>query len=302
MRLRACITLLLLLSSCATTAPVTKAPATRDLRVANLQRAAALPWADGGRCVVQEASQPWPVVVERCFHALDHERIRFHDATGRCAVASAGAAAIGIGVCLLTAPEIIAGAVIITGVVVVAVAIKEELDAYELRRRPPREARPVPETNPSPPEPLANRRPEPEPAGQDWPPPVPPEPLARERRPDCTPRPVPHLGGNALHNQCADRVPQNRFPGSDVLVNGKNFDALQLRARVLWEVKTHAIETYNPYVRQVELDKQVEEARRERDLAAACGYGFVIGVRTEAHKELLERADITLRVVVMDWC
>nr|WP_233262135.1 DUF6310 domain-containing protein [Vitiosangium sp. GDMCC 1.1324] len=34
--------------------------------------------------------------------------------------------------------------------------------------------------------------------------------------------------------------------------------------------------------------KQVEKARRERDLAAACGYDFVIGGRSDAHKNLLE--------------
>ena len=57
-----------------------------------------LPWTDGGRCVVQEASQSWPVLVEQCFHALDHDRLEYHDPTGRCAVASAGAAAVGLGV------------------------------------------------------------------------------------------------------------------------------------------------------------------------------------------------------------
>ncbi|TQF17252.1 hypothetical protein FJV41_04200 [Myxococcus llanfairpwllgwyngyllgogerychwyrndrobwllllantysiliogogogochensis] len=29
-------------------------------------------------------------MAERCFHALDHDRLRFNDPTGRCAVASAG--------------------------------------------------------------------------------------------------------------------------------------------------------------------------------------------------------------------
>jgi len=67
------------------------------LEVANLRRAATLPWTDGGRCVVQEASQPWPVLAERCYQVLDHERVRFNDRTGRCAVASAGAAAVGVG-------------------------------------------------------------------------------------------------------------------------------------------------------------------------------------------------------------
>jgi hypothetical protein len=113
---------------------------------------------------------------------------------------------------------------------------------------------------------------------------------------------VRHLGGNKLHDTCADRVPQNGFPGWDVLVNGKHFDALQMATRTLWEVKTSAIETYSPFVQRVELDKQIEELRRERALAAACGYDFVIGVRSEAHKRLLEQRDFTLKIVVMDWC
>ena len=98
MRLRACIALLLFVSACATTPPSPREPAARDPRLANLQRAATLPWTDGGRCAAQEASEPWPVLAERCFHALDHDRIEFHDNTGRCAVASAGTAAVGLGV------------------------------------------------------------------------------------------------------------------------------------------------------------------------------------------------------------
>jgi hypothetical protein len=187
MRLHPSIALLLLLPACATSAPSPREPAARNPRLANLQRAAELPWRDGGRCVVREASQPWPVLVERCFQALDHDRLEFHDPTGRCAVASAGAAAVGIGLCVLAAPEIVVGAVVVAGVVVVGFAIKEALEAYELSRlhpevRPAPETRPVPEMKPAPPEPLVERRPKPEPAGQDWPPPLPPEPLDRERR------------------------------------------------------------------------------------------------------------------------
>jgi hypothetical protein len=138
MRLRACIALLLYVSACATSAPTPTQPVARDPRLANLQRAATLPWTDGGRCVVQEASQPWPVLAERCYHALDHERVEFHDATGRCAVASAGVAAMGLGVCVLAAPEILVGAVVVTGIVVVGFAIKEALE--EERRSRPQQA------------------------------------------------------------------------------------------------------------------------------------------------------------------
>ncbi|WPB80222.1 DUF6310 domain-containing protein [Archangium violaceum] len=165
MRFRACIAFLFLLSACATTEPSPREPEALNPRIANLQRAAELPWKDEGRCVVEEASQPWPVVVDRCFQALDQERIRFNDPTGRCAVASAGAAGMGLGICVLAAPEIVVGAVIVTGVVVVGFAIKEALDAYELEMgepevRPAPETRPVPETKPVPDTKLAPREPQ----------------------------------------------------------------------------------------------------------------------------------------------
>jgi hypothetical protein len=244
------------------------------------------------------------MLVERCFHTLDHDRVEFHDLTGRCAVASAGAAAVGIGVCVLAAPEIVVGAVIVAGVVVVGFAIKEALDAYELRWADQEDARPVLESKPAPQEPSPGKRPKPEPKGPDFPPVGPIETSERERRPECKPRRVKHRGGNTLHNTCADRIPNNTFSGWDALVNGKNFDALQMRTRTLWEVKTHDIETYNPFIQRVELDKQIEEARRERGLAAACGFDFRIGVRSEAHKEALEDAAPDLRglIEVMDWC
>jgi hypothetical protein len=232
------------------------------------------------------------VLVERCFHALDHDRLEFHDTTGRCAVASAGAAALGLGVCVLAAPEIIVGAVIVAGVVVVGFAIKEALDAYELSRGRPEvrlvpEARPVPETKPAPSEPLARRRPKREPAGQDWPPPLPPEPLDRERRRKCEAIPVKHRGGDDAHNKCADTIPPNRYPGMDVLVDGKHFDALQVGVRVLWEIKTDQFDTYSLFLRNQVLNEQVEEFLEERRIARACGYGFVVGVSTDAHKEAL---------------
>ncbi|WP_306413552.1 hypothetical protein [Cystobacter fuscus] len=88
------------------------------------------------------------MLAERCFHALDHDRIEFHDTMGRCAIASVGAAAAGVGLCVLAAPEIVVGAVVVAGVVVVGFAIKEALDAYEKRGRP--QVRPVPETKPVP--------------------------------------------------------------------------------------------------------------------------------------------------------
>ncbi|WP_324291387.1 DUF6310 domain-containing protein [Corallococcus sp. bb12-1] len=207
-----------------------------------------------------------------------------------------------MGICILAGPEIVVGAVIITGVVVVAIAIQEEWDAYE-RRATRERARPALQKWPTLHEQsLAKRKPQPEPSGQDLMPPVPPSTVERERSLDCTPRPVPHLGGDALHNMCADRVPRNDFPGSDVLVNGKRFDAIQMRARVLWEVKTDNFETYSHFLKQQVVENQLPELVRERDLARACGFDFWVGVRSAAHKAALEELDPSFEIVVMDWC
>src|SRR5690242_11816262 len=85
--------LLLLLSACATMEPSTGEAEDPSPRYANLLRAAQYPWTDDGHCVVREASNAWPILAERCFHALDRDRVRFRDVTGRCAVAQADAAA-----------------------------------------------------------------------------------------------------------------------------------------------------------------------------------------------------------------
>jgi hypothetical protein len=246
--------------------------------------------------VVREASNEWAVLVERCYHALDHDRIEFRDVTGRCSVASAGAAALGLGVCILLAPEIIIGAVIVTGAVVVAVAIKEELDAY--RRASRESAKPEAQTRPIK-EPTANRKPEP--SGQDWFPPAPTDPLDRER-PECRPIPVPHAGGNAPHNDCADLIPQNNFPGWDVLVNGKQFDALVLVTRTLWDVKTDNFDIHSPRSQAFFAKVKLPGIQREKKLAEECGYDFVVGVKSTAHKAALLRLDPKLNIVVMNWC
>ncbi|MFP2960622.1 DUF6310 domain-containing protein [Myxococcus sp. 1LA] len=275
----------------------------RSPRVANLQRAATLPWTDEGRCAVREAAHPWSVVAERCFHALDHDRVRFSDPTGRCAVASAGASALGIGLCVLVAPEIVVGTVVVVGVVVVGVAIKEALDASELRGESPEEIEPVLQTAPVSQVPSTNRKPKPEPAGQDWFPPGPPEPLDRERSRKCEAIPVKHRGGDAAHDACADRVPPNRYPGMDVLVDGKRFDALQVGARVLWEIKTDQFDTYSLFLRNQVARDHVEEMREERGIAAACEYGFVVGVSSAAHKRaLLELAPDLESIMVVTGC
>ncbi|RKH15924.1 hypothetical protein D7V77_38225 [Corallococcus sp. CA041A] len=238
--------------------------------------------------------------MERCYQALDHDRIEFHDTEGRCAVASAGAGAMGVGLCVLVAPEIVVGAVIVLGVVVVAVAIKEALDSYELRHAYPEEAGTSRGTKVSSREAEAQRKPKlkPEPAGQDWQPPVPPVPVDRTGRASCEPVPVPHAGEDAPHDECADKFPPNRYPGMDVLVGGVRFDALQVGVRVLWEIKTHRFDSYNDFIRRQEIAKELEQIEREQDAAAACGYGCVIGVSTQAHKDALLRANRFLNVVV----
>jgi hypothetical protein len=241
------------------------------------------------------------VLAERCFHALDHDRLEFPDPTGRCAVASAGAAAVGLGVCILAAPEIVVGAVIIAGVVVVGFAIKETLDTYEEKRGRP-QVRPVPETKPAPQNPSQKQRPKPEPKGPDFPPLGPTETSERERRRKCEPVPMPHRGGNDPHNKCADLMPNNSFPGWDVYVNGKSFDALQLATRTLWDVKTDDFDKHSRRTQRFFIEMKLPEIQRERRLAEECGYEFVLGVRSEAHKAALEFADKTLKVEVMDWC
>ncbi|MGE6759437.1 DUF6310 domain-containing protein [Corallococcus interemptor] len=300
MRFRACIALLLFISACAATEPIAKAPAARGRRISNLQRAAALPWRDGGRCVVREASQPWPVLVERCYRDLDQDRVEFHDTTGRCTVASADAAAVGLGFCVLAAPEIALGAVIVLGVLVIAVAIKEELDAYELRHLYPEEAGTTRGTKATSREAVTKRKPEhePEPAGKGSKPPVPPVPVDRTRRASCEPVPVPRASKDRAHNECADWFPPNRYPGMDVSVGGVRFDALQVGAPVLWEIKTHQFDSYSAFIQNHEIEDEIKQLNKERDIALACGYDFFIGVSTEAHKLALLKQDSSFKVVV----
>ncbi|MFL5347396.1 MAG: DUF6310 domain-containing protein [Hyalangium sp.] len=146
-------------------------------------------------------------------------------------------------------------------------------------------------------EPQANPAPERSGSNKD-----PPAPVVSDPRPECIPYIKPHLGGDPLHNQCADKVPQNGFPGFDVLVNGKHFDALQIRAGILWEVKTDNFDTYTATLQGIVIGNQVPELRREREIARACGYDFVVGVRSAAHRAALLAQVPTLNIVVMEWC
>jgi len=119
-----------------------------------------------------------------------------------------------------------------------------------------------------------------------------------ERRPECQPILVPHAGGDVPHNECADKFPPNRYPGMDVFVGGERFDALQVGVRVLWEIKTHRFDTYADFIRGREILKELEQIEEEQDAAAACGYDFVVGVSTQAHKDALLKVLPSLKIVV----
>jgi hypothetical protein len=106
----------------------------------------------------------------------------------------------------------------------------------------------------------------------------------RRRRKGCKPQPVAPKGGDAHHNWCADAVPPNRFPGQDVMVNGKNFDALG-PGDVLWEVKTGTWSSYNPWLKTKTLSVFMDEITVEAARAEYCGYPFIVGV---ADDELLD--------------
>ena len=84
----------------------------------------------------------------------------------------------------------------------------------------------------------------------------------------------------------------------DVSVGGIRFDALQVGVRVLWEIKTHQFDTYTGFIRERTILEQVPLLREERDIAEACGYGFVVGVSTQAHKAALLKEDPFLKIVV----
>jgi hypothetical protein len=208
---------------------------------------------------------------------------------------------LGVGLCVFLAPEIIVGAIIVTGAVVVAAAIKEELDAYE-RSASRERGKPRTQTRPSNEEaPVANQNPKPEgsPLGRDWLPPISSDP---SERPECRPIPGPPRGGNDPHNECADKIRGNNFPGLNVLVNGKHFDALVLATRTLWEVKTDNFDIHSPRSQAFFAKVKLPEIQREKKLAEACGYNFAVGVRSAAHKAALLRLDPKLDIVVMDWC
>jgi len=113
--------------------------AAADTRLANLERAARLPWKDEGRCAVQEASGDWATLVERCYDALDRSRIRFVNHKNACPLAQAGAISAEnvtrvVGICLLIQPEFAVGAVLVLGTIVVVAAIATEIEAARAKK------------------------------------------------------------------------------------------------------------------------------------------------------------------------
>lgn len=68
--------------------------------------------------------------------------------------------------------------------------------------------------------------------------------------------------------------------------------------RVLWEIKTHQFDTYTDFLRRQVIEDQVEELQEARAIAVACGYDFVVGVSSAAHREALLRQEPTLRIIV----
>ncbi len=179
------------------------------------------------------------------------------------------------------------------GTVVVAVVIKEGLDAYErnaARERAKLKTQPRPAENTQ-----ANRTPKPEtsPTGDFF-----PVPDSNPRRLECEAIPVPRASKDEPHNACADTFPPNRYPGMDVRVGGIRFDALQVGVRVLWEIKTHQFDKYNAFIQEIEIKKEIKQLRKERAIAVACGYDFVVGVSTQAHKAALLKEDPFLTIVV----
>lgn len=127
--------------------------------------------------------------------------------------------------------------------------------------------------------------------------------VPQDEDPRCKPIPLPrHLGGNVPHNDCADKMPGNSFPGGDVYVNGKNFDALQLATRTLWDVKTDDFGRHSPRSQDFLARVKLPELQREDGLARQCGYKFIVGVKSAAHKRVLFELDRNLEVIVMDWC
>ena len=93
----------------------------------------------------------------------------------------------------------------------------------------------------------------------------------------CTVKPVPHIGGDPIHNACADFLPPNDYPGMAARVDGINFDAVSGGGEVLWEIKTNNLAASNAFVQMMILSRMRVELEEEQRTAFQCGYGFSLG-------------------------
>jgi hypothetical protein len=61
---------------------------------------------------------------------------------------------------------------------------------------------------------------------------------------------------------------------------------------------THRFNTYPDFIQDQEIEKEIEQLREERRAAQSCGYDFVVGVSTQAHKDALLFVLPSLKIVV----
>jgi uncharacterized protein DUF6310 len=87
----------------------------------------------------------------------------------------------------------------------------------------------------------------------------------------------PHLGGDPVHDACADFLPPDEIPGCDAKVDGIHFDAVSGGGEVLWEIKTNNLANSNAFVQMMILYALRVELEEEQTSAHACGYSFAFG-------------------------
>lgn len=110
-----------------------------------------------------------------------------------------------------------------------------------------------------------------------------PKTTEEESKPSCQVYPLGyHRGGNPRHDNCADVVPPNYYPGSDIEVSHtslgrKSFDAVD-PVNHLWEVKTEDYSSYPPFLKDVTIQSALLDIAQELPLSIACGYGYTFGV------------------------
>ncbi len=108
----------------------------------------------------------------------------------------------------------------------------------------------------------------------------------------CDVEAVKHLGGDGIHDACADSLPGNLIPGKDLLVTtpegvDKNFDAYTPADHSVWEVKTHKLDDKSARSFKFLAGKQIGELMNEQEIARRCGYNFKISVSDLRQYELL---------------